>query len=68
MAAVVFILMVCIISFQAHISTPGLADSESDLTLVTVTVLDVNDNNPVFENPHPNPIVLREVSGLQRKP
>ena len=32
------------------------------MTLVTVTVLDVNDNDPVFENPHPDPIILMEVS------
>lgn len=45
----------------------GLPNSTADTTLVTVTVLDVNDNSPVFENPHPDIIVLMEVSTLVTK-
>lgn len=40
----------------------GLPNSTTDTTLVTVTVLDINDNSPVFENPHPENIILMEVS------
>lgn len=45
---------------QAYIAVPGLPNSASDTALVTVTVLDINDNNPVFENPHSDTIVLME--------
>ena len=40
----------------------GLPNSAAGTTLLTVTVLDVNDNPPVFENPHPDTIILMEVS------
>ena len=48
-------------SLQAHITSNGLPDSASGSALVTVTLLDINDNDPVFENPHPDPITLIEV-------
>ena len=42
--------------------TNGNARSASSTATVAITVEDVNDNSPVLENPHPNPIALLEVS------
>ena len=47
---------------QAYVAASGLPNSTTDTTLLTITVLDVNDNSPIFENPHPDAIILMEVS------
>ena len=39
----------------------GNPTSRSATATVAITVEDVNDNNPVLENPHPEPIELLEV-------
>ena len=44
------------------VDSNGNTRSASATATVAITVEDVNDNSPVLENPHPNPIALLEVS------
>ena len=39
----------------------GNPASRSATATVAITIEDVNDNSPVLENPHPNPIEILEV-------
>ena len=52
-----------VILLQAFVADgSGNPASRSATATVAITVEDINDNSPVLENPHPNPIELLEVS------
>ena len=51
-----------IVLLQAYVvDGMGNVRSASSIATVAISVEDVNDNDPVLENPHPNPITLLEV-------